>query len=92
MDDLLKLLSSTIHKGGLKASPIKFRTVSLTSHLITTVERIGRVSLMRNLEINNKLNPYKHGFRNQRACLSHLLEHHDQVLSYLEDGYNVDSI
>ena len=47
---------------------------------------------MRYLEINNKLNPNQHGFRNRRSCLSHLLEHHDQVLSYLEDGYNVDSI
>ena len=44
------------------------------------------------MEISNKLNPNQHGFRNRRSCLSHLLEHHDQVLSSLEEGYNVDSI
>ena len=27
-----------------------------------------------------------------QKCLSHLLEHHDQVLSSLEEGLNVDSI
>ena len=91
--DLLKTaFIIPIHKGGSRASPANFRPVSLTSHLIKTLERIVRVSLVRNLEMNNKLNPNQHGFRNRRSCLSHLLEHHDQVLSYLEEGYNVDSI
>ena len=62
-----------IHKGGSRASPMNFRPVSLTSHLIKTLERIVRVSLVRYLEINNKLNPNQHGFRNRRSCLSHLL-------------------
>ena len=81
-----------IHKGGSRASPINFRPVSLTSHLIKTLERIIRVSLVRHLEISNKLNPNQHGFRNRRSCLSHLLAHHDHVLSSLEEGHNVDSI
>ena len=64
----------------------------MTSHLIKTLERIVRISLVRHLEIANKLNPSQHGFRSRRSCLSHLLEHHDQVLSSLEEGFNVDSI
>ena len=81
-----------VHKGGSKASPVNFRPVSLTSHLIKTLERVIRVILVRHLEINNKLNPNQHGFRSQRSCLSQLLEHHDEILSHLEDGKNVDSI
>ena len=81
-----------IHKGGSRASPVNFRPVSLTSHLIKTLERIIRVSLVRHLELNNKINPNQHGFRNQRSCLSQLLAHHDLILSYLEEGNNVDSV
>ena len=56
------------------------------------MERIIRVSLVRHLEVSNKLNPNQHGFRNRRSCLSHLLAHHDLVLSSLEEGFNVDSV
>ena len=81
-----------IHKGGSRSSPVNFRPVSLTSHIIKTFERIIRKSLVRHLEVFNKLNPDQHGFRSRRSCLSQLLEHHDQILSHLEDGLNVDSI
>ena len=81
-----------IHKGGSRASPVNFRPVSLTSHIIKTLERVIRVSLVRHLELHEKINPNQHGFRHQRSCLSHLLAHHDQILSYLEEGHNVDSV
>ena len=94
--DIPDLLKSAfvipVHKGGSRALPVNFRPVSLTSHLIKTLERIVRVSLVRYLELNMKMNPNQHGFRNQRSCLSHLLEHYDLVLSHLENGHNVDSI
>ena len=38
------------------------------------------------------MNPNQHGFRSQRSCLSQLLEYHDEILSNLEEGNNVDSI
>ena len=81
-----------VHKGGSKASPVNFRPVSLTSHIIKTLERVVRVSLVRYLGIKNKINPNQHGFRSQRSCLSQLLEYHDEILSNLEEGNNVDSI
>ena len=81
-----------VHKGGSKAFPVNFRPVSLTSHIIKTLERIIRVFLVRHLEIHNKLNPNQHGFRSQRSCLSQLLEYHDEILSQLEQGNNIDSI
>ena len=33
-----------------------------------------------------------HGFRSKRSCLSQLLNHYNEVLKGLEDGYNVDSV
>ena len=56
------------------------------------MERIIRKSLVNHLEVHDKLNAAQHGFRKQRSCLSQLLEHHDRILGYLEDGENVDSI
>ena len=34
----------------------------------------------------------QHGFRAGRSCLSQLLSHLDKILSYLEQGLNVDTI
>ena len=56
------------------------------------MERVVRTFLVRHLEVHSKLNPNQHGFRSHRSCLSQLLEYHDEVLSNLEDGHNVDSI
>ena len=41
---------------------------------------------------NNLVNDNQHGFRGGRSCLSELLEHYDTLLSYLEEGFNVDVI
>ena len=81
-----------VHKGGERSSPANFRPVSLTSHIIKTMERIIRKSMVNHLEVHKKLNQSQHGFRSQRSCLSQLLEHHDTILSFLEEGENVDSI
>ena len=81
-----------INKGGYRGLPVNLRPVSLPSHIIKTLERLVRGVLVNHLEVHNKLNPYQHGFRNKRSCLSQLLDHHDKVIGYLEDGNNVDSI
>ena len=71
-----------IHKAGPRSNPANFRPVSLTSHIIKTMERIVRKTLVNHLEINQKLNLSHHGFRNRRSCLSQLLEHYDKVLRW----------
>ena len=81
-----------IHKGGSRGLPANFRPVSLTSHIMKTLERLVRETLVNHLEVNAMLNLDQHGFRHKRSCLSQLLEHHDRVLKYLEDGSNVDCI
>ena len=40
----------------------------------------------------NLFNKSNHGFRGGRSCLSQLLLHFDQILSFLERGMNVDTI
>ena len=38
------------------------------------------------------MNPKQHGFRQGRSCLSQLLEHYDNILAIMEDGYNADCV
>ena len=54
------------------------------------MERVIRKDLVNHLELYKKFNPSQHGFRHRRSCLSQLLEHYDKILSFLEDGANVD--
>ena len=82
-----------LHKPGLnRSSPASYRPVSLTSHLVKTFERVVKKNLQRHLEVCMKINDAQHGFRNQRSCLSQLLQHHDAVLRGLEEGANVDTV
>jgi hypothetical protein len=81
-----------VHKGGSRGEPVNFRPVSLTSNLMKTLERVVRKVVVNHLEVNTKLNTNQHGFRFQRSCLSQILEHHDKVLRFLDDGNNVDTI
>ena len=64
----------------------------MTSHIIKTLERVIRKTLVNHLEVNNKFNPAQHGFRTNWSCLSQLLEHYDKILAFLEAGENDDSI
>ena len=91
--DILKCAYVTpLFKSGIKSLPVSYRPVSLTSHLSKTFERIIRKSLVAFLEVNQKMNPAQHGFRNKRSCLSQLLEHYDTILKILEKGENADCV
>lgn len=81
-----------IFKGGNKGVSANYRPVALTSHLIKVFEKIIRKNIVTYLEENNLFNKTQHGFRGGRSCLSQLLGHFDKVLSYLELGFNVDTI
>ena len=91
--DILKCAYITpLFKSGIKSLPVNYRPVSLTSHIAKTMERVIRKPLVNFLEVNGKMNPSQHGFRRKRSCLSQLLEHHDNVLKFLENGTNVDCV
>ena len=54
---LMKLaLVIPIHKGGSRGLPVNFRPVSLTSHIMKTLERLVREVVVNHLEVYNKLN------------------------------------
>ena len=91
--EILKLAFVTpVHKGGSRAQPVQYRPISLTSHVIKTLERVLRKSLVGFLEWQGKMDPNQHGSRSKRSCLSQLLEHQEEILRILETGENVDVI
>ena len=67
-----------------------WRPVSLTSHIIKTLERVERKQIVAHLETNGLMDPDQHGSRQRRSCLSQLLEHHDEILQMMENGSSVD--
>ena len=81
-----------IHKGGSKSNPANYRPVALTSHIIKIFEKILRNKLAGFLDQNNLMNENQHGFRPGRSCLTQLLSHHDNIISLLEQGNNVDVV
>ena len=79
-----------IYKKDNKSSPANYRPVSLTSQLIKVFERVIRKQMINFVEENNLLSPDQHGFRSNRSCLSHLIQHIEDVLDDLEKGHNAD--
>ena len=71
---------------------VSWRPISLTSHVMKTMERVIRRRIVNHLELNNLMNKEQHGSRTKKSCLSKLLEHHDEILRMLENGGNVDVI
>ena len=90
---ILKLAFVTpIHTGDSRSDPANFRPVSLTSHLIKTLERVVRKELVSYLERNELMDVNQHGSRAGKSTLSQLLEHQDEILAALENGENFDSV
>ena len=50
------------------------------------------VAIQNFLEVTLALADEQHVFRQRRSCLSQLLNHYDEILRYLEEGHNVDTI
>ena len=75
-----------------REKPASWRPISLTSHVIKTLERVIRRHIVNHLELNNLMDQNQHGSRQKRSCLSQLLEHHDKILQMMEEGGNVDVI
>ncbi len=81
-----------IHKGGHQGLASNYRPIALTSQLIKIFEKVMRNKLVEFLKEHHLFNNSQHGFTIGRSCLSQLLAHHDEILSILETGLNVDTI
>ena len=92
--DILKLgfICPILKPDSKRERPASWRPVSLTSHVVKTLERVLRRRIVGHLEANNLMDPDQHRSRSKRSCLSQLLEHHDEILKMIEEGGNVDVI
>ena len=81
-----------IHNGDSIAQPKNSRPKSLTAHLTKTFEKVICSRVVDFCEQNNLFNKTEDGFRTDRACLSELLEHGDNILHELENDNNTDGI
>ena len=75
-----------IFKGGDRTCPANYRPISLTPVLMKLFERIIRKQVISFLVVNKLLNPSQHGFRENRSCLSALLDVYDNLLFMLAEN------
>ena len=75
-----------IFKGGDRTCPANYRPISLTPVLMKLFERIIRKQVISFLVVNKLLNLSQHGFRENRSCLSALLDVYDILLFMLAEN------
>ena len=78
---------TVIHKKGSRQELGNYRSISLTSVVCKTMERLVKRRLIPHLEMNNLICDSQHGFRNKRSCLTSLLDFFAQVI----DTYDTDN-
>ena len=81
-----------VFKGGDRSQAENYRPISLISHLCKLFERIIVKKLTAYLGEADLYNTGQHGFRKGRSCLSQLIEHHQKVLTALEQHEGVDVV
>ena len=81
-----------VFKSGPRNKANNYRPITLTSHLIKIFERILARKLIEYLESCDLLNNGQHGFRQNRSCLSQLMDHYQRILNIMESGNGADVI
>ena len=79
-------------KEGARCEAKNYRPIALTSHIMKIFERVISRGITNYLEDHNLFNVGQHGFRQNRSCLSQLLEHYQNILSILQDGHSADVV
>lgn len=72
-------------EGGPRCDPAEYRSFTLTSHILKTIER-GK------LEENNLMDRTQHGSRAGRSTLTQLLAQHEIIIELISKGLNIDII
>ena len=83
---------TAIFKKGSKKKAENYRPVSLTSHICKCFERILKDEIVNHLESQDWIKNSQHGFRNNRSCLTNLLESSEVVARLIDEGNPVDII
>jgi hypothetical protein len=69
-----------------------YRPVSLTSTICKILESIIRDSVMKYLQLNKLIVSSQHGFVQNKACVTNLLETLDIITNAVNKGHSVDLI
>lgn len=91
-DDWKKARIIPVFKSGDRSSPFNYRPISLTSIPSKLFEHIIASNLMAHLESINFFYPQQHGFRKLYSCETQLAEFTHDILQYMDDHYQIDSI
>ena len=91
-EDWKKANITALYKKGVKSDPGNYRPISLTSVVSKILEKLIKKNLVLYLESNNLLKESQHGYRNNKSCLTNLLEYVEHVTSEIDLGKNVDVI
>lgn len=81
-----------IFKKGKKSEPGNYRPISLTSVISKILEKILREKITSFVEKHNLIFDTQHGFRNNRSCLTNLLEFFNYIFSNYDDKIPSDII
>ena len=81
-----------IFKKGNKCEAGNYRPISLTSVVIKILEKIIRDRITLFLDTHNLILNTQHGFRNNRSCLTNLLEFYNYVFSNYDERIPSDII
>ena len=81
---------SAIFKRGSRSDPLNYRPVSLTSVVSKLLESLIRDELIQHVEENNILVNAQHGFRNNRSCLTNMLQYLESFANSYDKGNPVD--
>ena len=79
-----------LFKKGKKTDAANYRPISLTSVVCKVMEKIVKKSLMEFLNKNELISIRQHGFVNNKACITNLLEGADLVTKNLAEKNSVD--
>ncbi len=79
-----------LFKKGSRLDPANYRPISLTSILCKVMEKMIKDELMQYLNKNSLINKQQHGFVNNKACNTNLLETIDLLTKLLADKESFD--
>ncbi|KAF2355305.1 Reverse transcriptase domain [Trinorchestia longiramus] len=91
-DDWKRANVTPIFKKGNRQIPNNYRPISLTSVISKTIERLLKVRITKHLNDQNLINDTQHGFREQRSCLTNLLDFFGEVNRIYESTKAVDLV
>ena len=81
-----------VYKKGEKCSPGNYRSISLTSVICKTLEKLIRNAIVNLMEKNSPFNKSQHGFMKTRSCMTQLLETLEEWTDLLDQNFSIDVI